>query len=102
MDRLLTTALSILYYFYHVPFILVGFFPWAVFLGPPWSKRSGAFVAATPGTTAACWPPAGSAYGSCSGLSARRNCRITCCRPIPALALLTACFIDRWQEMGRA
>ena len=25
---------SVAYYFYHVPSVLVGFFPWSVFLGP--------------------------------------------------------------------
>ena len=33
---------SILYYFYHVPFMLVGFFPWAVFLGPTLVETVGA------------------------------------------------------------
>ena len=27
-------SLRSLYYFYHIPAILVGFFPWSVFLGP--------------------------------------------------------------------
>ena len=34
LDRALAVLVSISYYFYHVPAVLVGFFPWSVFLGP--------------------------------------------------------------------
>ena len=33
-DRVTAILVSILYYFYQIPAILCGFFPWAVFLGP--------------------------------------------------------------------
>ena len=34
LNSTLAIVASILYFFYHIPAILVGFFPWSVFLGP--------------------------------------------------------------------
>ena len=34
LDRALAVLVSVLYYFYYIPAILIGFFPWSVFLGP--------------------------------------------------------------------
>ncbi len=96
LSSALAVLVSFLYYFYQIPAVLVGFFPWSVFLGPtladmlarirrrdPW--RDGCLLAA-------CWFAVWFVFWS------------ICKTKLPhyllpaysALALLTACFIDRW------
>jgi 4-amino-4-deoxy-L-arabinose transferase-like glycosyltransferase len=116
------TLVSILYYFYQIPAVLVGFFPWSVFLGPTFvdtfrrlkeGKREPlAASQKLPSDTNA-------QHGSLTSDAARWRVGIllalcwfgvwfvfwSICRTkllhyllpaYPALALLTACFIDRW------
>ena len=87
---------SILYYFYYIPAILIGFFPWSVFLGPTLvdtvrrlreGKREGGKRERRRRSGAV-------ARGSRAGAvlvrnvvcvvvaRARRSCPTTCCRPI--------------------
>jgi 4-amino-4-deoxy-L-arabinose transferase-like glycosyltransferase len=100
LDRLLATALSILYYFYHVPFILVGFFPWAVFLGPAvveTVRRLRHRDAWYDGCVlATCWFGTWFLFWSIC----KTKLPHYLLPAYPALALLTAYFIDRWQEMA--
>ena len=92
----LAVLVSILYYFYQVPAVLVGFFPWSVFLGPtladvtqrirrrdPW--RDGCLLAV-------CWFAAWFVFWSIC----KTKLPHYLLPAYPALALLTACFIDRW------
>jgi 4-amino-4-deoxy-L-arabinose transferase-like glycosyltransferase len=100
VDRLAEMALSILYYFYHVPFILVGFFPWAVFLGPALVETVGQLRrrdACYDGCVlATCWFGTWFLFWSIC----KTKLPHYLLPAYPALALLTALFIDRWQEMG--
>ncbi len=95
--RLLSALVSILYFFYFVPAILVGFFPWSVFLGPtvadviarirrrdPW--RDGCLLAV-------CWFSVWFVFWSICKTKLPHYLMPA----YPALALLTACFIERWQ-----
>jgi 4-amino-4-deoxy-L-arabinose transferase-like glycosyltransferase len=121
LDRFWAGLVSILYYFFQIPAILIGFFPWSVFLGPTAVdvlrrlKNKGVgrlnasghehFCAAredieTPdpctGTTLAlCWFGVWFVFWSI--------CKTKLFHYLlpayPALALLTACFIDRWTEL---
>ena len=78
----------------------MGFFPWAVFLGPPWSKRSGALRRRDAWydgcVLATCWFGVWFLFWSLC----KTKLPHYLLPAYPALALLTACFIDRWQEMG--
>ena len=133
-DRATAIFVSILYYFYQIPAMLVGFFPWAVFLGPTLvntirgirgGKGSGEAVDSgqwavgsksqipnpksliphpssgpEPGTLN---PVAGLLLASCwfgTWFVFWTICKTKLPHYVlpayPALALLTACFIDRW------
>ena len=93
-------ALSIVYYFYYFPAILVGFFPWAVFLGPATVetvRRLRHRDASYDGCVlATCW------FGTWFVLWSLVKTKLPhyLLPAYPALALLTAFFIDRWQELG--
>jgi 4-amino-4-deoxy-L-arabinose transferase-like glycosyltransferase len=124
-----TAIVSVLYYFYQVPAILFGFFPWSVFLGPTLvdtvrrlregKKRNGEkgkqfstlnkplaasqpFPSDAPTSEAARWR-VGILLALCwFGVwfvfwSICKTKLLHYLLPAyPALALLTACFIDRW------
>jgi 4-amino-4-deoxy-L-arabinose transferase-like glycosyltransferase len=106
LTRLWAALVSILYYFFQIPAVLIGFFPWSVFLGPTaidairrlregrnatgedkeavrW--RQGVLLAL-------CWFGVWFVFWSV--------CKTKLFHYLlpayPALALLTACFIDRW------
>jgi 4-amino-4-deoxy-L-arabinose transferase-like glycosyltransferase len=120
LDRTLDALISISYYFYHIPAILVGFFPWAVFLGPTLvdtirriREKKGdrpifvdhrcAAVPAKMGTVppfsadgcllASCWFGVWLVFWSVC----KTKLPHYLLPAYPALALLTACFVDRWQ-----
>lgn len=97
MDPTLRALVSILFYFYHILAVLVGFFPWSVFLGPTvvhtvrsirnrdnW--RNGCLLAW-------CWFAVWFLFWSIC----RSKLPHYLLPAYPALALLTACFLDRWQ-----
>jgi 4-amino-4-deoxy-L-arabinose transferase-like glycosyltransferase len=120
LARFSAVLVSILYYFFQIPAILVGFFPWSVFLGPTAldivrrlkSKGVGSLYVAgreqpcaargevkTPDpftrngiVLALCWFGVWFVFWSI--------CKTKLFHYLlpayPALALLTACFIDRW------
>ncbi len=97
----LAALVSILYYFYHVPAVLVGFFPWSIFLGPvligvvwairrkpglfPPHWRDGCLMAS-------CWFAVWFVFWSVC----KTKLPHYLLPAYPALALVTACFIDRW------
>ena len=111
----LAMLVTILYYFYHVPGILFGFFPWAVFLGP-------ASVDAVRGIRGQRSEVRGQKSEAACGFASRlltggMECLLASCwfgvwfvfwsvcktklphyllPAYPALALLVACWIDRW------
>jgi 4-amino-4-deoxy-L-arabinose transferase-like glycosyltransferase len=126
---------SILYYFYQIPAVLIGFFPWSVFLGPtlvdafrrlrdgkmekgeegkkynPASRPLAASQALTSGINSRNGAPASQAARWRVGVvlalcwfgtwllfwSICKTKLLHYLLPAyPALALLTACFIDRW------
>ena len=111
-DRLLAALVSFLYYFYQIPAVLIGFFPWSVFLGPALvdavrrlrekngSEKMQASVILSAaknlsraGTLlAVCW------FGAWFILWSVCKTKLShyLLPAYPALALLTACFIDRW------
>jgi len=68
---------------YYVPAILVGFFPWSVFLGPAWLISFGGCGRKGPGTRGWCFWPAGRAYGSPSSRLSPQNSPTTCFPPTP-------------------
>ena len=84
---------SVAYCFYHVPSVLVGFFPWSVFLGP-------AIVQAVRGlrqkpaknVLATCWFGVWFVFWSVC----KTKLPHYLLPAYPALALLVACWIDRW------
>lgn len=97
LDRTLAILVSLSYYLYHIPAILVGFFPWSVLLGPTvvdivrrirrrdaW--RDGCVLAL-------CWFGVWFVFWSIC----KTKLPHYLLPAYPALALLTACFIDRWQ-----
>jgi 4-amino-4-deoxy-L-arabinose transferase-like glycosyltransferase len=97
----LAVLVSILYYFYHVPAVLVGFFPWSVFLGPTligvlWllRKKSGLFPAEWRDgcLMASCWFGVWFIFWSIC----KTKLPHYLLPAYPALALVTACFVDRW------
>jgi 4-amino-4-deoxy-L-arabinose transferase-like glycosyltransferase len=97
LDQLRAAFVSILYYFFHVPAILVGFFPWSVFLGPTLVdtfQRSGRRDAWRDGCVlASCWFGVWFVFWSIC----KTKLPHYLLPAYPALALLTACFVDRWQ-----
>jgi 4-amino-4-deoxy-L-arabinose transferase-like glycosyltransferase len=100
LHHLLAALVSIAYYLYYIPAILVGFFPWSVFLGPTlvdayrrvrkndrW--RDGCLLAA-------CWFGVWFVFWSLCKTKLPHY-------PLPAypaMALLMACFVERWQSRG--
>ena len=132
LDRTLAILVSLSYYFYHVPAILVGFFPWSVFLGPTLVDTIGRIRRREKGTGPICRNgPTNlrSVPGAAHKLDlspfprafSRDGCVLASCwfgvwfvfwsicktklphyllPAYPALALLTACFIERWQTEG--
>lgn len=97
LTRLLAMLVSFLYFFYHIPALLVGFFPWSVFLGPTLvdtrerlrrcdAWRDGCLLAI-------CWFSVWLVFWSVC----KTKLPHYLLPAYPALALLTACFVDRWQ-----
>ena len=97
LHRTAAILVSLSYYLYHIPAILVGFFPWSVLLGPTvidvvrrirrhdaW--RDGCLLAS-------CWFGVWFVFWSIC----KTKLPHYLLPAYPALALLTACFIDRWQ-----
>jgi 4-amino-4-deoxy-L-arabinose transferase-like glycosyltransferase len=94
---------SILYYFYQIPAILVGFFPWSVFLGPTLVDTLRRLREGKKGDAEAmrwrvgillalCWFGVWFVFWSIC----KTKLPHYLLPAYPALALLTACFIDRW------
>jgi 4-amino-4-deoxy-L-arabinose transferase-like glycosyltransferase len=92
---------SIAYYFYHVPAVLVGFFPWSVFLGPTLvglvallRKKGGLFLGEWRDgcLMATCWFGVWFVFWSIC----KTKLPHYLLPAYPALALATACFVDRW------
>jgi 4-amino-4-deoxy-L-arabinose transferase-like glycosyltransferase len=99
---------SFLYYLYYIPAILIGFFPWSVFLGPTLvdtvrrlreGKNGGNGAQQIEAARwrvgvilAVCW------FGTWFVLWSLVKTKLPhyLLPAYPALALLTACFIDRW------
>ena len=102
LDRAMAILVSILYYFYYIPAILCGFFPWAVFLGPTLVDtvrriRGKGDQGSKPGwrdgcLLASCWFGTWFVFWSIC----KTKLPHYLLPAYPALALLTACFIDRW------
>ncbi len=98
-------TVSILYYFYHVPAILFGFFPWSVFLGPTLihtyqclrsksTSRSHAPRGNAGCVLAVCWFGVWFVFWSVC----KTKLPHYLLPAYPALAMLTAVWIDRWLE----
>lgn len=110
LDRATAVVVSLLYYFYQIPAILCGFFPWAVFLGPTLvetirrireGKESG--TRAQGSTSKSLSPSTGTVFALCwFGVwfvfwsICKTKLPHYLLPAYPALALLTACFVDRW------
>jgi 4-amino-4-deoxy-L-arabinose transferase-like glycosyltransferase len=110
LNRALAALVSFLYYFYYIPAILAGFFPWSVFLGPTLvdvvrrlkEGRRGKNEEQKADDEAArwrvgvllalCW------FGTWFVLWSLVKTKLPhyLLPAYPALALLTAGFIDRW------
>jgi 4-amino-4-deoxy-L-arabinose transferase-like glycosyltransferase len=106
LTRLWAGVVSMLYYLFQIPAVLIGFFPWSVFLGPTAidairrlregrdaSGESAEAVRSRQGVLLAlCWFGVWFVFWSV--------CKTKLFHYLlpayPALALLTACFIDRW------
>ena len=112
-DRIRAALASLAYYFYQVPAVLVGFFPWSVFLGPTLvdtirrirnrgeAVGRGADTATSredevrwrDGTIfACCWFAVWLVFWSVC----KTKLPHYLLPAYPALALLTACFVERW------
>ena len=97
LTSLAAVLVAILYYFYHVPSVLVGFFPWSIFLGPTIVdtaqriRRRDAWRNAC--VLAICWFAVWFVFWSIC----KTKLPHYLLPAYPALALLTGCFIDRWQ-----
>jgi 4-amino-4-deoxy-L-arabinose transferase-like glycosyltransferase len=97
-DFAMAALVSILYYFYQIPAILCGFFPWAVFLGPTLVetvrrlRRRDAWWDGC--ALASCWFGVWFVFWSIC----KTKLPHYLLPAYPALALLTALFIDRWQS----
>jgi len=103
LQRTLAFLISLLYYFYHIPALLVGFFPWSVFLGPTLietfrrvrrgTERGAEFVRQRNGCLLAlCWFGVWFVFWSIC----KTKLPHYLLPAYPALAMLTACFVDRW------
>ena len=104
-DRLLAAFVSFLYYFYQIPAVLIGFFPWSVFLGPTLVDVVGRLKKSEPVILSAAKNPSRSGtllavcwFGTWFVLWSVCKTKLPhyLLPAYPALALLTACFIDRW------
>jgi 4-amino-4-deoxy-L-arabinose transferase-like glycosyltransferase len=120
LHRFWGTLVSILYYFFQIPAVLIGFFPWSVFLGPTAidavrrlreGKRGKGENGEQPASEEAVRWRAGVLLALCwFGVwfvfwSVCKTKLFHYVLPAyPALALLTACFVDRWlaAEKGTA
>lgn len=105
-DRFTAVLVSFLYYFFQIPALLIGFFPWSVFLGPTavdviQRLRAGKNTTKADKEAkrwrdgellALCWFGVWFVFWSI--------CKTKLFHYLlpayPALALMTACFIDRW------
>lgn len=94
LGRIQAAMVSLLYYFFHVPGVLVGFFPWAIFLGVAAvdavrqirrRARDGFLLAAT-------WFSVWFVFWSLC----KTKLPHYLLPAYPALALVTGCFVDRW------
>jgi 4-amino-4-deoxy-L-arabinose transferase-like glycosyltransferase len=105
-NRILTSLVSLLYCFYHIPALLVGFFPWSIFLGPTIiytlehyrakkakQKTSDAPKQIDGRTLALCWFGVWLVFWSIC----KTKLPHYLLPAYPALALLVACFVERWQ-----
>ncbi len=112
LQHALAMLVTILYYFYHVPGILFGFFPWSVFLGPalvqtirqirraqdadasnPKSQIPNQQIRLRDGCLlASCWFGVWFVFWSVC----KTKLPHYLLPAYPALALLVACWIDRW------
>lgn len=111
-DRFLAALVSFLYYFYQIPAILVGFFPWSVFLGPTVvdviqrlrkgkqaTKADKEAARWRDGVVLAlCWFGVWFVFWSLC----KTKLPHYLLPAYPALALLTAGFIDRWLSVENA
>lgn len=97
LHRTTAMLISLSYYLYHIPAILAGFFPWSILLGPTvvdivrrvrsrdaWRDAS---------VLALCWFGTWFVFWSIC----KTKLPHYLLPAYPALALLVACFIDRWQ-----
>jgi 4-amino-4-deoxy-L-arabinose transferase-like glycosyltransferase len=97
LSATLAVVVAILYYFYHIPSVLVGFFPWSVFLGPvafdtvDRIRRRDAWRNSC--LLAVCWFGVWFLFWSIC----KTKLPHYLLPAYPALGLLTGCFIDRWQ-----
>ena len=95
LNKTLAVFASIAYYFYYIPAILYGFFPWSVFMVPTLLETSrcirrrddqGSGIRGQGsdlfGGMGACWRRVGLACGLCYGRSAKPSCPIILCPPI--------------------
>lgn len=98
LQHIWAVTVSILYYFYHIPAILFGFFPWSVFLGPTLihtvqtlrKKTAPHFSLST--LLAVCWFGVWLVFWSIC----KTKLPHYLLPAYPALAMLTAFWIDRW------
>ena len=96
LDGLLAALVAASYYLYHIPAVLFGFFPWSVFLGPTLVdtvqriRRRDQWR--DPCLLAACWIGVWFVFWSLC----KTKLPHYMLPAYPALALLTACYIDRW------
>ncbi len=98
--RVSAALVSALFHFFHIPGVLIGFFPWAVFLGPTLvdtvrrvknvKKGSDPFYRGC--MLASCWFSVWFVFWSLC----KTKLPHYLLPAYPALALLTACFIDGW------
>jgi 4-amino-4-deoxy-L-arabinose transferase-like glycosyltransferase len=88
--------------FYHFLFVLVGFFPWSIFLGPTvvnaWRAVRAGGREAPSYVFMLCW--IGVFFGFWSVCSTKLPHYIL--PAYPALAILTACFLDGWLQRSEA
>ncbi len=96
LDQAAAALAAIAFYFFHIAGLLFGFFPWAVLLGPTIADamrrlhRRDAWW--NGGLLAVCWFSAWFVFWSLC----KTKLPHYLLPAYPALALMTACFIDRW------
>ena len=119
LNSTLAVVASIVYFFYHIPAILVGFFPWSVFLGPTLVDTIGRICHRGQTFNINFEPQIECLESDPDGCGCADGCVLASCwfgvwlvfwsvcktklphyllPAYPALALLTACFVDRWQS----